>query len=113
MGAGTATVTATTTDGGLAATSTVTVIQRVTGITLNNKTLTIKPGGSDVQLTPTIAPSNATIKDITWTSSNPNVATVDSSGVVHAVAYGTAVIKATSTQDSTKYASCTVTVTAP
>ena len=66
---------------------------------------------SDITLTATVNPSNATDKSLTWKSSNPNVATVDSNGKVHAVAYGTAVISATSVQDPTKVAKCTVTVT--
>lgn len=46
---------------------------------------------------------------VTWSSTNENVATVKD-GTVTAVGTGNAIIKATSTFDSTKYGSCTVTV---
>lgn len=48
----------------------------------------------------------------TWTSSNSSVATV-SGGYITAVSPGTATIKATSKSNTSKYASCTVTVSAP
>ena len=48
----------------------------------------------------------------TWTTSNSSVATV-SGGYITAVSAGTATIKATSKTDTSKYASCTVTVSAP
>ncbi|HJB02907.1 MAG TPA: S-layer homology domain-containing protein, partial [Candidatus Evtepia excrementipullorum] len=52
---------------------------------------------------------NATNKAVTWTSSNPSVATVEN-GVVTAAARGTAVITATAADGSGASASCTVTV---
>lgn len=63
------------------------------------------------QLTATISPSNATNKNVTWTSDATSVATVSSAGLVTAKAEGTATITVTSTADSTKKATCTVTVT--
>ena len=107
---GTATITATTTDGGITATCAVTVIQPATKVSLDHSTLSIKLSGSDVTLNATISPDNATIKDVKWTSSNIKVATVGADGTVHPVASGTAVITAASVQDSTKTAKCTVTV---
>jgi Bacterial surface proteins containing Ig-like domains len=59
-------------------------------------------------LTATVAPSNTTNKAVTWTSSNPNVATVNN-GVITAVSVGTAIITAT-IADGNKSASCSVTV---
>ena len=109
---GTATITVTSTDGGYTATCTVTVIHAVTGVTLDKSSVVLKIGDADVTLTPTVAPIDATVKDVVWTSSNPNIATVDESGKVHAVAAGTVTITATSKQDSTKVARCTVSVTA-
>lgn len=79
----------------------------ITSVTLDKNTDALYVG-SATTLTPTVLPSNAT-QTITWTSSNESVATV-SGGVVTAVAAGTATIKATSTQDNTKYAECVVTV---
>ncbi|MDP4181870.1 MAG: Ig-like domain-containing protein, partial [Bacillota bacterium] len=107
---GTATITATSNDGGLTATCTVTSIYGVDNITLDNSSLLLKVGDSDVTLVPTFSPANATIKDLTWSSSAPSVATVSSTGVVHVVATGTATITATSVQDNTRKAVCSVTV---
>ena len=107
--AGTATITATA--DGKSATCTVTVTAAtvpVTGVTLNKTSTSLYVGDTET-LTPTITPDNATNKDVTWTSSDSTVATVDQNGLVTALARGTAVITAT-TADSGKTASCTVTV---
>ena len=80
----------------------------VTGVTLNKTSLTLGVGKSET-LTATITPSNATNPNVTWSSSNASVATVEN-GVVTAVGAGTATI--TATVDG-KSATCTVTVTAP
>ena len=104
---GTATITVTTVDQSKTATCTVTVTVPVTGVTLN-KTRTSLYVGDTETLTATVAPDNATNKAVTWTSSNPSVATVEN-GVVTAVAPGTAVITAT-TQDGNHTAACAVTV---
>ena len=81
----------------------------VNRVSLNKTSTTLTVGGTET-LTATVAPDNATDKTVTWTSSNPSVATVEN-GVVTAVAPGTAVITVT-TQDGNKTATCTVTVTA-
>ncbi len=67
--------------------------------------------GETQQLTATIAPSNATNKNVTWESDATSVATVTSSGLVTAVAAGTATITVKSVADSTKKATATITVT--
>jgi uncharacterized protein YjdB len=61
-------------------------------------------------LTATVAPTNATNKTVTWTSSDPTVATVSSTGVVSGIAAGSATITAT-TQSGAFTSSSTVTVT--
>jgi hypothetical protein len=66
---------------------------------------------STLQLTATVAPSNATNKTVSWSSSNANVASVSATGLVTAVAGGTATITVT-TQDGGKTAICSVTVPA-
>ena len=109
--AGTATITVTTEDGGKTATCQVTVKANtvaVTGVTLNKSTLTLKVGASET-LTATIAPADASNKNVTWASSDAAVATVDASGKVTGVAKGTATITVT-TEDGGKTATCTVTV---
>ena len=79
----------------------------VSSISLNKSTDILTSGNTDT-LTATVAPSNATNKTVTWTSSNTNVATV-TNGVVTAISSGTATITVT-TVDENKTASCTVTV---
>ncbi|MDR2864257.1 MAG: Ig-like domain-containing protein [Spirochaetaceae bacterium] len=81
----------------------------VTGIELNIGSLSLDAGGSVVTLAAAVNPANATDKNIVWSSSDTAVATV-SNGVVTPLIPGTATIRATSTSDSTKYASCNVTV---
>ena len=83
------------------------VAYKVTDVSLNKTSLTLTDGGSET-LTATITPSNATNKNVTWSSDNQNVATV-SDGVVTAVSPGSA--KITATADG-KSDTCTVTVTA-
>ena len=84
-------------------------VPAVTSVTLNLSTLSLNVGKSS-SLIPFIAPSNAAVKSVTWSSSNPSVATVDSDGVVKGVATGTAKITATTT-DGGYRADCAVTVT--
>lgn len=111
---GMADITVTTKDGGYTATCRVGVVRRpagdvsVTGVTLNKTATTIAVGASET-LTATIAPTNATNKKVTWTSSNAAVATVDASGKVTGVAKGTATITVT-TEDGGHTATCAVEV---
>ena len=84
----------------------------VTSVSLNRSTLSLNIGATNT-LTATVTPSNATNKAVSWSSSDPSVATVNSSGVVTAVKAGTATIRATATDGTNKYGSCTVTVIAP
>lgn len=62
------------------------------------------------QLTAVVYPTDAANKNVTWTSSNDAVATVDSTGLVTANAVGTATITAT-TEDGRYTDTCVVTVT--
>ncbi len=81
----------------------------VTKITLNASS-TVLAMNDTKQLTATITPSNATNQSVTWTSSNINVATVSSSGLVTAKAAGSANITCKANDGSGIYATCTVTV---
>ena len=83
----------------------------VTNVTLNRTTaqLYTNHGASTVQLTADVKPADAADKTVTWSSSNPAVATVDEQGLVTVHAAGTAVVTAT-TKDGGFTAACTVTV---
>lgn len=79
----------------------------VTAVTLNQSALTVNVG-SKALLSATVAPENSSYTALTWTSSNTDVATVGTNGMVYGVGAGTAVITATA-HNGVK-ASCTVTV---
>lgn len=80
----------------------------VTGVTLNKVKSTIEVGATD-NLTATVAPAEATNKNVRWTSTNESVATVSETGVVTGVANGNATIAAI-TEDGEFTAICDVTV---
>ena len=80
----------------------------VTGVTLDKSSATVNVNGT-TQLTATVAPSNASNKNVTWKSSNTNIATVDSNDKVTGKAVGEATITVT-TADGGKTATCKVTV---
>lgn len=82
----------------------------VTGVTLDQTELSLIVDGT-AKLDATVEPNDATNKNVTWSSDNADVATVDADGNVKAVAQGTATITVT-TQDGSHTATCTVTVTA-
>ncbi|MBR4830134.1 MAG: Ig-like domain-containing protein, partial [Muribaculaceae bacterium] len=109
--AGNATITATTTDGSdLSATCAVTVNNMLaTSITVAPSSLTLDMDQS-YQLTATVYPANTTNKAVTWTSSDPAIATVSSDGVVTAVSPGIVNITATTADGSNLSATCKVTV---
>ncbi len=81
---------------------------KVTGVTLDQTSVTILPGNS-VLLVATVEPSDAKDSNIIWTSSNEKIATVDSNGNVKAISLGTVVITAITTDGNYK-AACSVTV---
>lgn len=82
----------------------------VTGVSLDKTEMTVYIGNSE-KLTATVEPGTATNKKVTWSSSDNNIATVDTEGNVTGVAGGTAIITVT-TADGSKTATCTVTVPA-
>lgn len=79
-------------------------ISSVSALSISPTTASIVIDGTQ-QITPTTTPSG---KHVTYVSSNPRVASVDSTGLITAIAAGTAVITATAGSYS---ASCAVTVT--
>ena len=80
----------------------------VTGVQLNRNKLSLTVGSAET-LIATVIPSNATNKNVTWTSSNTGIAVIDSTGKVTAVSAGTAIITVT-TEDGKYTATCKVTV---
>ena len=114
VGEGTATITVTLNDqlesGVFTATATVNGLgnMAVSGISLDPTAIDTYVGAAPVEITAVIAPANASNQNITWTSSDENVATVDN-GVVTGVGAGTATITAT-TEDGGFTATATVNV---
>jgi len=84
---------------------------QVSSITVAPSSKTLAVGGSQ-QLTATASPDNALDKTVTWSTSNGSVATVSSTGLVTAVAAGTATITATANDGSGKTGTCSITVEA-
>ena len=88
------------------ATCHVTVFSPVTGVTLDRYSVALEVGQKTTLLA-TVNPEDATDKTLTWTSSDPSVASVDATGEVIAVKKGSATITAAA---GGKSASCTVQV---
>jgi len=110
VAAGSAIITCKATDGSNISTTcnvTVTTVS-VTSVALNNTNLSVEKGNT-ATLVPTVSPTNASNKAVTWSSSNTAVATVDTNGKITGVAYGTAVITC-KTSDGNKSTTCNVTV---
>ena len=108
--AGNATITVKTDDGNKTATCNVTVVAEeisVTSVSLDQTAVELAEGG-EVTLTATVKPDDATNKNVSWTSSNESVATVDN-GKITAVKAGSSIITVT-TEDGNKSAICEVTV---
>jgi len=107
-GAGYATITAKTVDGSYKAKATVLVIKPVKSVSLNKKSVYLNKG-EKYTLKPVFKPSDASIKTVTWKSSNPKVVSVSSKGVIKGKAMGKATITCT-TNNGKKVATCTVQV---
>ncbi len=83
---------------------------KVTEISLSKTQLSLNKGAK-ATLTATVKPTNATIKSVVWSSSNPKVADVNPlTGEITAVDAGTATVTATSSSNKEVWASCSVTV---
>lgn len=72
----------------------------VSGVSISTSESSINVGNT-LQLEATVEPSNATNQNVTWSSSNPEIATVDeTTGLVTGVSIGTTTIIATSVDGS-------------
>ena len=78
-------------------------------ITMNRTAATIYKGNK-LQLRSYVSPSNATNRTVKWTTNNPYVATVSSTGLVTAKGAGKATITARTTDGTKLTASCQITV---
>lgn len=108
--AGSSTIKVTTEDGGLTASCQVVVKSkeiRVKSVSLNRETLALEPG-EKATLTATVSPSNATNKNVWWSSSDATIVSVDN-GRLYARELGRTTITVT-TVDGRHKASCQVVV---
>jgi uncharacterized protein YjdB len=104
---GTAEITVTA-ENGVKAVCTVTVSDKaIEELTLNNTSASVKVG-SKIQLTASVSPTDAPKGELSWSSSDETVATVNSDGYVTGVSEGVANI--TCKTENGKQAECTVTV---
>lgn len=81
----------------------------VSGIQMSEASITVLRDGV-AKLTATVQPWTATDRTVTWSSSDPSIATVDEKGIVTGIEVGTCTITATSNLDPAVSASCEVTV---
>lgn len=113
VGVGEATITVSTTDGTkLSDTCKITVSEKIviaSSITFKSSEVMVKAGGT-ASLVATVRPIDARNKELTWTSSDEKIATVDQTGKVTGIKRGTVTITATSKDNTDVKAECKVTV---
>ena len=110
LAAGTATITATMdAEEATPATCVVNVTNKIAYTVKVDATELYLEKGATHKLTAVVTPASE--KKIQWTSDNPEIATVDASGIVTAVEFGTAVITATIDASDVTPATCIVNVT--
>ena len=83
-------------------------VVNVTDISINKADIALDVGAQET-LVATVQPSDATIKNVSWSSGDNDVATVNNDGLLTAVAAGSTTVTAT-TQDGGKTATCVVAV---
>ncbi len=109
---GTAVITAKATDRNTVyGTFTVHILLPVTGIELDKSSAVIYTNNTTgLQLNPSLTPAAASLRSVSWTSSNTNVAKVSNTGLVTPVAPGTATITCRSKSNSSVTDTCVITV---
>lgn len=110
IGRGSTVITAFSADGKCFANCIVNVLINAESITLSETDVTMEKGESKI-LTATIYPEDAINSKLTWSTSNPNIITVEN-GIIKAVNGGTALVTA-ATEDGKVKTTCYVTVTVP
>ena len=88
----------------------VTVLQAAQDITIDKASLSLLSGGKNGELTAKLLPETAVKRQIKWTSSDENVATVSSNGIVTPISVGETIITAAAADNEKLTASCNVTV---
>ncbi|MGL4484533.1 MAG: Ig-like domain-containing protein, partial [Anaerovoracaceae bacterium] len=103
MASGTTTIRATSVLGGYSVSATIEVVPKrsVTSVKLSENTVTLSPSETK-RITATVLPSDAINKNVTFTSSNPAIATVDNTGLITAIQKGTATITITTVDGNRK-----------
>lgn len=85
---------------------------QITGLKLNKSELELNQGESS-KLSLSISPENVEEKSVTWSSSNPEIVTVDNNGNINAVKEGTSTVTVSSNNDPTINDKCVITVKDP
>ena len=114
MAAGTVTITAThTSDSSVSATCSI-IVKAVEQPPVQEVAVTMGQTSGEVEVSQTlqlsVSVTGATNSAVTWSSSDTTKATVDANGVVTGVAAGNVTITATSQEDTSKTATCSITV---
>lgn len=99
-----------TADSSFKANCAVTVLQAAQDITIDKASLSLLSGGKNGELTAKLLPETAVKRQIKWTSSDENVATVSSNGIVTPISVGETIITAAAADNEKLTASCNVTV---
>ena len=111
-GIGSATISATTPDGNFSVSCNISVTGiQVTSLDVSPESVELFPGDT-IQLTTTITPENASDTTVHWESDDMTVASVDTEGLVTAIAKGIATVSATS-EDGGFKDECVITISAP
>ena len=109
---GTAVITATTKDGGYSATCVINVLESVSSISLNYQTYYLGLDKS-VFLVATVTTPTASNKEVFWSTSDPDIATVNQKGKVTGRKLGNVTITATALDGTEVEASCEIQVVRP
>lgn len=95
LGNGMSVITARSKDGGFTATAFVNVVDKVIpveAVSIQNKGSGIMAVGESMNMIPSVYPSNAKKKEVSWSSTDPNVAQISKTGKIKALAEGVTTI---------------------